>query len=209
MNFGTAIKTGFKKYADFTGVASRSEYWYWMLFTWLVSTTFNIVGSGMARVMNQTNSSTGMAIDPLGSSSMLGGLWALAVFLPTLAVGVRRLRDAGVNPKLMWLAVSPFGVVLGILMLIPGVSGLSPQALGVILIFGLEFLGMQNAGALFPLVAFVFLFFAALLAIGILLLVWLCRPSLSAAAGNRFLASVQLAEGAAPEQSSVPNNLEI
>ncbi len=32
MTFGESIKTCFAKYADFTGRASRSEYWWWFLF---------------------------------------------------------------------------------------------------------------------------------------------------------------------------------
>ncbi len=37
MNFGTAIVTGFQKYSDFTGKASRSEFWWFQLFLVLVS----------------------------------------------------------------------------------------------------------------------------------------------------------------------------
>jgi uncharacterized membrane protein YhaH (DUF805 family) len=37
MNFSEAIKSGFSKYATFTGRAARSEYWYWTLFTIVVS----------------------------------------------------------------------------------------------------------------------------------------------------------------------------
>ena len=37
MNFGTAIATGFQKYSDFTGKASRSEFWWFNLFLVLVS----------------------------------------------------------------------------------------------------------------------------------------------------------------------------
>ena len=33
MDFGQAITTGFKKYVTFAGRASRSEYWFWVLFT--------------------------------------------------------------------------------------------------------------------------------------------------------------------------------
>jgi uncharacterized membrane protein YhaH (DUF805 family) len=36
MTFGKAIKTCFKKYCVFKGRARRSEYWYWILFTFLV-----------------------------------------------------------------------------------------------------------------------------------------------------------------------------
>ena len=36
MTFGVSIKTVFSKYADFTGRATRSEYWWFVLFTFLV-----------------------------------------------------------------------------------------------------------------------------------------------------------------------------
>lgn len=69
MTFGESISTCFKKYADFTGRATRSEYWWWVLFYALVS-----VGLGLV-------------------SDILSGLFALAVLVPSLAVAARRLHD--------------------------------------------------------------------------------------------------------------------
>lgn len=40
MSFGEAIKAGFSKYATFSGRASRSEFWWWYLFSCLVSMTY-------------------------------------------------------------------------------------------------------------------------------------------------------------------------
>ena len=73
MDFVGAIKAGFKNYVVFRGTASRSEYWYWVLFTALVSIVTN-------------------ALDATGT---LAGVFSLATFLPSLGVLVRRLRDAG------------------------------------------------------------------------------------------------------------------
>ena len=50
MNWGTAIKTVFSKYATFAGVASRSEYWYWVLFTFVVGVGFNIPNGIASRI---------------------------------------------------------------------------------------------------------------------------------------------------------------
>jgi uncharacterized membrane protein YhaH (DUF805 family) len=69
MTFGESIKTCFSKYADFNGRADRSEYWWFELFCLLV-----IVGAGM---VNET----------------LSNLVSLALALPSLAVGARRLHD--------------------------------------------------------------------------------------------------------------------
>ncbi|HEY8353780.1 MAG TPA: DUF805 domain-containing protein [Methylophilaceae bacterium] len=69
MNFADAIKVCFNKYADFSGRARRSEFWWFFLFYFVG----NIV---------------------LGSiSSVLGLLFVLATIVPGLAVGARRLHD--------------------------------------------------------------------------------------------------------------------
>ena len=41
MSFVEAIKSGFRKYATFSGRATRSEYWWWTLFTVIVSMAFS------------------------------------------------------------------------------------------------------------------------------------------------------------------------
>jgi uncharacterized membrane protein YhaH (DUF805 family) len=69
MTFVESIKTCFSKYADFTGRASRSEYWWWFLFVLLATVATSIV------------------------SEKLSALFSLAVMLPGLAVGARRLHD--------------------------------------------------------------------------------------------------------------------
>ena len=76
MDFGTSIKTCLGKYATFQGRASRSEFWYFALFNFLV----NIVLSMVAGVLGN-----------LGG--VLAGLVMLGLFLPGLAVLVRRLHD--------------------------------------------------------------------------------------------------------------------
>ena len=43
MNFAQAISSGFGKYVQFGGRASRSEYWYWTLFAVIVSIVANII----------------------------------------------------------------------------------------------------------------------------------------------------------------------
>lgn len=73
MNFGEAIKSVFSKYATFSGRARRSEYWYFWLFCLLVN-----IGLGI--------------IPFLG---FLSFLWFLAIFIPTIAVTVRRFHDIG------------------------------------------------------------------------------------------------------------------
>ncbi len=66
-----------KKYALFTGRASRSEYWFFTLFTIIASVILSIVDG------------------VLGTAGALAGLYALATFLPSLGAMIRRLHDTG------------------------------------------------------------------------------------------------------------------
>lgn len=65
-SFGDAVKSCFGKYATFSGRANRSEYWYFVLFTFLC-----------------------------GIIPFLGYLASLVFLIPGIAVAVRRLHDLG------------------------------------------------------------------------------------------------------------------
>ena len=102
MNFGQAITSGFKNYAEFRGVASRPEYWWWTLFVVLVSFGASIID----RMTGQ---------DGVG---VLSSLWSLGTLLPSLALGVRRLRDAGYAWPFLFLALIPLvGAIILIVLL--------------------------------------------------------------------------------------------
>ena len=91
MTFGESIKVCLSKYADFEGRASRSEFWWWVLFVFLASSAASIV------------------------SPMLSGLFSLGVLLPNIAVGARRLHDTDRTGWLQLVALIP---VIGWLLLI-------------------------------------------------------------------------------------------
>jgi uncharacterized membrane protein YhaH (DUF805 family) len=102
MSFGEAIQTVFRKYAEFAGRATRAEFWWWALFNVLVASAlslFNVIRIG----------------DYAYLGSLLSGLWGIAVLLPSLAVAVRRLRDAGYGWGLLFFVLVP---VAGIVVLI-------------------------------------------------------------------------------------------
>ena len=82
MNFVEAIKSVFSNYTNFNGRASRSEYNYWFLFC--------IILGALAEFINPTNYS----YDGLyQSGGVLGIIFTIVLFLPGLAVGIRRLHD--------------------------------------------------------------------------------------------------------------------
>lgn len=80
MSFYLSIETCMKKYATFKGRAKRSEYWWFYLFTVLLSWGAQIVGY---------TSSIPIMVDVLPS------IISLIFLLPTLAVSSRRLHDIG------------------------------------------------------------------------------------------------------------------
>jgi uncharacterized membrane protein YhaH (DUF805 family) len=86
MSFVAAIGSFFSKYATFSGRARRSEFWFAVLFTSLVSIAISIVWPGTTVVVD------GMTFQ---QASVPSNLWQLAIFIPSLALSVRRLHDVG------------------------------------------------------------------------------------------------------------------
>jgi len=86
-----------KQYADFNRRARRQEYWMFFL--------FNIVFSMVAGALDAA----------LGTWGAIGGLYTLAILIPSLAVGVRRLHDIG---KSGWMLLIAFIPVIGIIWLL-------------------------------------------------------------------------------------------
>lgn len=86
MSFGAAIGRFFSKYATFSGRARRSEFWYAVLFTTLVSAVIGLIWPSTTLVLD------GMSFQ---QSSLPSNLWQLAIFVPSIALSVRRLHDVG------------------------------------------------------------------------------------------------------------------
>lgn len=73
-------------YANFNGRASRSEYWYFVLFNLIISIALMLVD------------------DAMGLTFGLENVYSLAVLLPSIAVGVRRMHDVD---KSGWFLLIP------------------------------------------------------------------------------------------------------
>ena len=77
MNWYLAV---LKKYADFSGRARRKEYWMFILFNILISFVIGILGA----IIGETGGLITVS---------LSGLYSLFIFIPSIAVTVRRLHD--------------------------------------------------------------------------------------------------------------------
>lgn len=101
MTFFESIRTVIRKYSDFTGTASRSEFWWWMLFDILVLAALGFIDP------------TTVGDNGTISGGVLGSVWNVATLLPTLAVLVRRLRDTGRRgTNVFWLLVPVAGLII-------------------------------------------------------------------------------------------------
>ena len=91
MTLQESIRVCFTKYADFTGKAGRSEYWWFFLFIILVSLAASMV------------------------SNILGALFSLGTLLPSIAAAARRLHDTNRSGWWQLICIVP---VVGIIVLI-------------------------------------------------------------------------------------------
>lgn len=95
-DFKTAIQRFFRKYAVFHGRASRSEYWFAQLGLGIVNAVFTALWQ-ISHINPVLDSVVGSI------TGVLLTVWGFAVFVPSLALFVRRLHD--VNMKGAWVAV--------------------------------------------------------------------------------------------------------
>jgi uncharacterized membrane protein YhaH (DUF805 family) len=74
-----------KNYAVFSGRARRSEYWYFFLFNLIISFILGFIGGAIGFIY-------------------LGNIYSIAVLIPSIAVGVRRMHDVD---KSGWFILIP------------------------------------------------------------------------------------------------------
>jgi uncharacterized membrane protein YhaH (DUF805 family) len=98
MGFVDSISSGFSNYVTFSGRSVRSEYWYWTLFALLAGLASGLVDGAI-----------------FGGPGPINGLVSLALFLPGLAVSVRRLHDLD---RSGWWLLLILTIVGGILLLV-------------------------------------------------------------------------------------------
>jgi len=110
MGFGQAVKTCFRKYADFRGRAPRSEYWYFVLANFLLGLAVGFVCAIVA-----------------GKSALFVGvgLMVLVIFLPSLAAQVRRLHDTNASGWWVLLSLIPYvgGLIMAVWYCFKGTEG--------------------------------------------------------------------------------------
>ena len=101
--------TVLQKYAQFSGRARRSEYWYFALFSTIISIVLTLIGTAL-------------------NFRLLGNIYSIAVIIPSIAVGVRRMHDVG---KSGWFILIPiYNFILACTDGTPGDNEYSPDPKG-------------------------------------------------------------------------------
>ena len=113
MTFGESIKTCFSKFVTWQGRASRSEYWYFILFAVICYVGATLLDGVLGTSFKITNPAT-------GELQSMGYGWvylitALALILPSLSAMVRRLHDTNRSGWWYWIALVP---LIGLIVLI-------------------------------------------------------------------------------------------
>tara|TARA_Y100000996_G_scaffold338977_1_gene275829 strand:+ start:175 stop:708 length:534 start_codon:yes stop_codon:yes gene_type:complete len=106
MNIFDSVKICFQKYATFNGVARRSEFWFFYLFTIILS----IVGISLDGNW-YWYAQHGYALD-FAPGAFMEVIAALVTLIPFLAVACRRLHDIGRSGWWLLIALTGIGIIL-------------------------------------------------------------------------------------------------
>lgn len=139
MSITQSVRSVLGQYATFDGRARRSEYWWWTLVYSLVITVLYV----LAIVLVGTDAASNPDSDSPGAGGIVGllliglmFLLALATFLPSLAVTIRRLHDSGRSGWWYLISLIPFGGIVLIVFAVtdstpgPNQYGPNPKGLG-------------------------------------------------------------------------------
>lgn len=129
-SFGQAVKRFFKNYANFKGRASRSEFWWVALFTFLIElipVVLYIIGLAMmgGAAATLSTDANGNVTAPAGAETVAGTgavlfgiglilliIIGLALLIPSLAIHWRRLHDANLAGPFWFLSLTSVGAII-------------------------------------------------------------------------------------------------
>ena len=134
---GQAVSRFWRKYTVFAGRASRSEFWWWYLVSFVVSAVLGMVGLVVAG---------GPVTDPadfslFGAQVLVPQVWSVLTLVGMVALSVRRLHDSG---RSGWWYLLSLASVLSSVLLLVAPTQLEPEQLAV---------GDVSSSAVGPLVA--------------------------------------------------------
>jgi uncharacterized membrane protein YhaH (DUF805 family) len=189
ITFADAVTDGLRRWKTTVGVASRPQFWYWFLFTVLVSIVAMTADAVFLRSTvppfpDDVSTMSGAEVRTVLDAAVNDSVWSFGTavsvlfLVPTLTVTMRRFRDAGVSPV--------FGAIISLVNPVATVvvvwasyqltyvidEPMTNESAGTLLIAVLGLLGLAAS----TLTAFIIM-----IVIGV-------RPTKTSASGNRYLA---------------------
>ncbi|MFZ7087249.1 DUF805 domain-containing protein [Curtobacterium sp. RRHDQ10] len=128
ISFPRAFTRFWKKYAAFSGRASRSEYWWWSLWNVIVvavlSTIVGVIAAATGDYSTHaaaTSTGASAGVETQSPAGIILVVWYLAVLIPTIAIQVRRLHDVNLRGWWVLLALIPFlgGIAVLVMTILP------------------------------------------------------------------------------------------
>lgn len=176
MSFAAAVRSGFKNFVNFKGKATRAEFWYWVLFTILVSLVLSTIESVIWPMPMMASPDWMQNIQAtLSQPTPLTNIASLVLILPNLSVTARRFHDAGFSAKWLFLQLVP--IAYGIF-----------ATVGVVAVFSNSQTGaMLTTEELMSLIFLIIPIFALGIAVFVIFLVMALRPSKSFYDGNKYV----------------------
>ena len=96
VSFGEAVKLFFSNYVNFSGRSTKSEFWWGYLFCVIVDVVIGVLSRALPAPM-----------------TIMLSLASLAIFIPMLALGIRRLHDIGKSGFYYFMCLIPcVGIIL-------------------------------------------------------------------------------------------------
>lgn len=166
MSFAQAVKSVFVNWRKFKGVASRREYWFFVLFTVLLGIVLSTIESIIWPPVETTD-----LIEAINQPTPLSSIAGIVLLIPTLAVSARRIQDSGWSARWLFLYLLP----------------LVPLVMGIIGVIG--YLNSTSAPEIEVLATSVAYFVPTLLiafAVQVFLLVLCLLPSKTSEQGNKY-----------------------
>ena len=121
--FVDSVADGFRQWRTTSGTSTRTTFWYWFLFTVLVSLVAMTLDSVLLPpsslvVPEDLETFTGNQIRGILDTTLNESIWTIGtavtlwLFVPTLTVTIRRFREAGSSVNLAWAVhlIGPFSV---------------------------------------------------------------------------------------------------
>lgn len=114
-----------RRYADFSGRSRRKEYWMFYLFNLLAGCAIGLVAGAVALITYSAGWSEDEMMMAMIPVWLLIAAWVLVLFIPQIAVTVRRFHDQDHSGWMFLLGFIPFfgGIILLVFMCLEGTRG--------------------------------------------------------------------------------------